>query len=138
MLQPAKQKYRKLHRNRGARKGVARSGSTLAFGFAGLKAQRSGEITARQIESARRAMTHHIKRGGKIWIRIFPHRPITKKAAEVPMGSGKGSIDHYVADVNPGHILFEIDGIDEKVAREAMRLAAHKLPIPTKFVLRIR
>ena len=117
---------------------MARSGATLAFGFIGLKAQSSGEITSRQIEAARRAMTHHIKRSGKIWIRLFPHKPITRKGAEVPMGSGKGAVDHYVAEVKPGHIMFEMDGLEEGLAREALRLASHKLPVKTKVVVRIR
>lgn len=138
MLQPAKSKYRKSHRLRGNRRGIARSGTMLAFGFIGLKAQSNGEMNARQIEAARRAITHHIKRGGKLWIRRFPHKPVTKKGAEVPMGSGKGSIEKYVTDVKSGHILFELDGLDEKLAREALGRAAHKLPIRTRIVLRTR
>ena len=138
MLQPKKTKYRKSHRLRGNRKGVARSGHTLAFGFIGLKSQSAGELSARQIEAARRAITHHIKRGGKLWIRPFPHKPLTKKGAEVPMGSGKGAIELYVADIKPGHILFELDGLDEVLAREALRLASHKLPFATKIVVRLR
>jgi len=138
MLQPIKTKYRKQHRRRGSFSGKATRGAQLAFGFVGLKAMDPGEITSRQIEAARRAMTHHLKRGGKIWIRIFPHKPITRKAAEVGMGSGKGSVEFYVALVKPGTILFELDGLTAESAREALRLAAHKLPVKTKTVFRIR
>jgi len=138
MLQPMKTKYRKQHRRRGSFSGKATRGAQLAFGFVGLKAMDPGEITSRQIEAARRAMTHHLKRGGKIWIRIFPHKPITRKAAEVGMGSGKGSVEFYVALVKPGTILFELDGLTAESAREALRLAAHKLPVKTKTVFRIR
>lgn len=109
----------------------------LAYGSVGLKAQTGGEITARQIEAARRAMTHSVQRGGKIWIRIFPHTPVTKKAAEVPMGSGKGSPEYFSAVVRPGTMLFEMDGLTEAAAREALRLASNKLPIKTKVVTRI-
>ena len=136
MLQPKKQKYRKSHRRRGAFGGKSYAGSSVSFGMYGLKAQSEAELTSRQIEAARRAMTRYIKRGGKIWIRIFPHQSITRKAAEVPMGSGKGNVEFYVALVKPGRILFEIDGIPEDVAREALRLADSKLPIKTKFVTR--
>lgn len=138
MLQPAKTKHRKSQRLRGTRRGVATSGAQLAFGSVGLKAQSAGEISSRQLEAARRAIARSLDRGGKIWIRIFPHKPITRKAAEVPMGSGKGSLEYYVADVKPGHILFEIDGLPEAASREALRLASHKLPVRTKVVLRIR
>lgn len=134
MLLPKKTKYRKQMKGRIT--GVASRGTTLAFGQFGLKADGTERITSRQIESARRAMTRYIKRGGKIWIRIFPDVPVTKKPAEVRMGSGKGSVDHYVAKVRPGRIMFEMEGITEAVAREAMRLAAMKLPIKTKFVVR--
>ncbi len=127
-------KFRKWHRLRGTFKGNAKGGTRLAFGSYGLKALGTYELTSRQIEAARRAMTRHIKRGGKIWIRIFPHKPITGKAAEVPMGSGKGSVDRYTALVRPGSVLFEMDGIDETLAREALYLAARKLPIKTKFI----
>lgn len=136
MLQPKKQKYRKVHRGRGTFKGKSQVGNAVSFGMFGLKAQSTGEITSRQIEAARRAMTRHIKRGGKVWIRIFPHTPITRKAAEVPMGSGKGSVEFYVSKVKPGRILFEMEGVDESIAREALRLADSKLPIKTKFVVR--
>lgn len=138
MLQPAKSKYRKQQRRRGSYKGRATSGAQLAFGSIGLKAQTTGEITSRQIEAARRAMAHSLHRGGKIWIRIFPHKPITKKGAEVPMGSGKGSVEYYVAIVKPGHIIFEIDGLPEEMARRAFELASHKLPVKTKVVTRLR
>lgn len=115
----------------------ATKGATLAFGKYGLKCQERGEITARQLEAARRAMTHSVQRGGKIWIRIFPHQAITRKSPEVPMGSGKGAVEFYVSPVSPGTMVFEMDGITEEVARAALRLAAHKLPIKMKFVSRI-
>lgn len=134
MLLPKKTKFRKAMKGRNT--GQAARGATIAFGSYGLKAESNERITSRQIESARRAMTRHIKRGGKIWIRIFPHTPITKKPAEVRMGSGKGAVDHYAAKVKAGHIMFEMDGVAEDVAREAMRLAAHKLPVRTRFVVR--
>ena len=134
MLLPKKQKYRKSHRLRGSFRGKAQRGTKLAFGSYGLKAQSLHEVTSRQIEAARRAMTRYIKRGGKIWIRIFPHKPVTQKSAEVPMGSGKGAVEKYAALVKPGTIIFEMEGIEESIAKEAMRLAAHKLPVKTKFV----
>ncbi len=121
---------------KGVMRGEATRGTAIAFGQFGLKAEASERITSRQIEAARRAMTRHVKRGGKIWIRIFPDTPITKKPAEVRMGSGKGSVDHYAAKVKTGAIMFEMDGVDEAVAKEAMRLASHKLPIPTRFIVR--
>lgn len=136
MLQPKKQKYRKLQRARGALKGMSKGGNVVSFGSVGLKSLSAGEVTSRQIEAARRAMTRAIKRGGKIWIRIFPHTPVTKKASEVPMGSGKGSVEFYVARVKPGKILFEMDGISEELAREALKLADSKLPLKTKIVLK--
>ncbi|QQR83419.1 50S ribosomal protein L16 [Candidatus Peregrinibacteria bacterium] len=136
MLQPKKQKYRKLHRDRGGLKGRSQTGNNVSFGQYGLKCQDAGELTSRQIEAARRAMTRSIKRGGKIWIRIFPHISITRKASEVPMGSGKGSVEFYVSRVKPGRILFEMEGVTEEVAREAFRLANAKLPVKTKFVVR--
>ncbi len=132
MLAPKRAKYRKQFRDKA--KGMATRGTTLAFGSLGLKSQELGWITARQIEAARRAMTHYTKRGGRIWIRIFPFKPVTKKPAETRMGSGKGDIEEYVAVVKPGTILFEMGSVDEKVAQEAMRLAAHKLPLKTKIV----
>ena len=136
MLQPKKQKYRKTHRGRGSFSGKSYVGNAVSFGMYGLKAQTVGELTSRQIEAARRAMTRFVKRGGKIWIRIFPHTPITRKPAEVPMGSGKGSVEFYVCLVKPGRVLFEIDGVPEDIAREAFRLAAAKLSVKTKFVIR--
>jgi len=136
MLQPQRTKFRKSHRARGGFKGIAYRGNAVSFGSFGLKAMEAGELSSRQIEAARRAMTRAIKRGGKVWIRIFPHLPITKKASEVPMGAGKGSVEYYVARVKPGTIIFEMDGISEDVAREALRLADTKFPIKTKVVAR--
>ena len=135
MLMPRKVKHRKIHRG-GAIRGVATKGTAVSFGSFGLKATTSGLISARQIEAARRAMTRYVKRGGKIWIRIFPDKPMTKKGDETPMGKGKGSVDHFVAKIKQGRVLFEMDGITEEVAREAMRLAAHKLCVKTKFVVK--
>lgn len=132
MLIPKRTKHRKWQRGRS--RGVATRGAELAFGSFGLKSIDSHWIDSRQIESARRAMTRYIQRGGKIWIRIFPDKPITKKPPEVTMGSGKGAVDHYVFPVRKGRILFEMDGVPEETAREAMRLAAHKLPVMTKFI----
>ena len=132
MLMPRKLKYRKLQRGR--RKGKAVRGSTLNFGSYGLKSLGVGWITSRQIEAARRAMTRQIKRGGSIWITIFPHKPVTKTGAETRMGSGKGSLDHFVATVKPGKIMFEMGGISKEIAYEALRLAAAKLPLKTKIV----
>ena len=134
MLQPKRIRWRKVHR--GHRRGKAQKGNTVSFGDYGLQALQSTWITANQIEAARRAMTRYIKRGGKVWIRIFPQKSVTKKAAETRMGSGKGSPDHWVSVVKAGRIMFELAGIKEDVAKEAMRLAAHKLPVPTKFVVR--
>jgi large subunit ribosomal protein L16 len=134
MLLPKKTKYRKQFKGR--TKGLASRGTELSFGQFGLRSEGTERITSRQIEAARRAMTRYIKRGGKIWIRIFPDIPVTKKPAEVGMGSGKGGIDHYAARVRPGRIMFEMEGVREDVAREAMRLAGRKLPIKTKFVVR--
>jgi large subunit ribosomal protein L16 len=136
MLQPSKTKFRKTHRYRGALKGVAVAGANVSFGMFGLKATTPAEVSSRQIEAARKAMSHSIKRGGKIWIRIFPHTPITKKASEVPMGAGKGSVEFYMAIVQPGRIIFEMEGVPEAEAREAFRLAGSKLPMRTKFVFR--
>jgi len=132
MLIPKRVKFRKQHRGR--RSGLAIRGSTLAFGAFGLKALEAAWITNRQIEAARRAITHHVKRGGKVWIRIFPDKPITKKPAETRMGKGKGAPEGWVAVVRPGRILCEMEGVTEATAKEAMRLAAHKLPIATRFV----
>ena len=134
MLQPKKQKYRKVQRGRSDTKGISNRGNKLSFGSYGLKAMSAGEITSRQIEAARRTMSGYTKRGGKIWINIFPHKPLTRKAAEVPMGSGKGSVEYYVAAVKPGTIIFELEGVDDAQAREAFKLAGHKLPVKTKFV----
>ncbi len=134
MLSPKRTKFRKQHRGR--MRGVATSGNTIAFGTFALQAQECSWITARQIEASRRAMTRYIKRGGKIWIRIFPDKPVTQRAAETRMGSGKGNPEFWVAVVKPGRILFEIDGVAEPIAREAMRLAAYKLPIKTKFLIK--
>jgi len=132
MLMPKKMKYRK--QQRGKRRGLDFRGSELSFGKFGIKAQETGWITARQIEAARRAMTRYIKRGGEVWIRIFPSKPVTKTSTETPMGSGKGTLDHFAAVVKPGRILFEMDGVSHDVAREALRLAQYKLPIKTTFV----
>ena len=135
MLQPKRVKFRKGHK--GNRKGAAHAGTTVVFGDYGLQALEPAWLTSRQIEASRRAITHHVKRGGNVWIRIFPDKPITKKAAETRMGSGKGAPDHWVAVVKPGRVMFEMAGVTEQVAKEAMRLAAQKLPIQTKFVARI-
>lgn len=132
MLSPRKVKYRKHHQ--GSLRGVASAGTTLSFGKFGLKALDNCWVSARQIEASRRAMTRFIKRGGKIWIRIFPDKPITKKGEQSTMGSGKGAVDHYVCVVKPGMILFEMDGVAEEVAKEALRLASHKLPTKTRFI----
>lgn len=134
MLFPKRTKYRKAHRNRGSLKGVATRGQNLAYGEYGLKIGKDrGELTSRQIEAARRTITRYLKRGGKLWIRVFPHKPITQKAAEVPMGAGKGSVEYYVAPVKPGTMIFELEGVTEQQAREAFALAAHKLPLTTRF-----
>lgn len=134
MLQPARQKYRKMQKGRN--KGIATTGNKVSFGEFGLKAIGRGRLTARQIEAARRVMTRHIKRGGRVWIRVFPDQPISKKPAEVRMGNGKGSVDYYIAQIQPGKMLYEMDGVSEQLAREAFRLAAAKLPIETTFMTR--
>jgi large subunit ribosomal protein L16 len=134
MLMPKKVKYRK--QQRGRMKGKAWRGSSIAFGEYGLKAMECGWITSRQIEAARIAMTRFIKRGGKVWIRLFPDKPITKKPAETRMGKGKGAPEEWVAVIRPGKILFEMEGVAPEMAREAMRLAAHKIPLPTRFIMR--
>ncbi len=134
MLSPKRVKHRKVQKGR--QRGISRRGSTVDFGTYGLQAMAPGWITARQIEAARVAMTRKAKRGGQIWIRIFPDKPLTKKPAETRMGKGKGAPELWVAVVRPGRVLYEMEGVDEKVAREAMRLAAHKLPIATRFVKR--
>jgi len=134
MLAPRKQKYRKAQRGRSDTTGISMRGNRLGFGTYGLKSMEAKEITSRQIEAARRSMTRFIKRGGKIWITVFPHKPLTKKAQEVPMGSGKGAPELFVCPILPGRILFEMEGVDEATAREAMKLAAYKLPIKCKFI----
>ncbi len=134
MLQPKRTKYRK--QQKGRNRGLAQRGSTISFGSFGLKAVTAGRLTSRQIESARIAMTRYMKREGKVWIRIFPDKPITSKPLEVRMGKGKGALDHYVAQIKPGRILFEMDGVPEDVAVEGLRLAAQKLPVLTKIVVR--
>jgi large subunit ribosomal protein L16 len=134
MLQPARQKFRK--QQKGRNKGIATTGNKVSFGEFGLKAIGRGRLTARQIEAARRVMTRHIKRGGRVWIRIFPDKPISKKPAEVRMGNGKGSPEYFVAEIQPGKMLYEMDGVSEQLAREAFRLAAAKLPIETTFATR--
>jgi large subunit ribosomal protein L16 len=134
MLQPKRTKFRKQFKGRNT--GLAHRGSSVSFGEYGLKAVGRGQLTARQIEAARRAMTRHIKRGGKIWIRVFPDKPITKKPLEVRQGKGKGNVEFWVAQIQPGRLLYEMAGVSEEVAREAFRLAAAKLPIQTIFVER--
>jgi large subunit ribosomal protein L16 len=134
MLMPKKVKYRK--QQRGKNRGIAHRGSTISFGDYGLQAIERGWLTARQIEAARIAMTRHVKRGGKIWIRIFPDKPVTKKPLETRMGKGKGAPEEWVAVIKPARILYEMEGVSEPIAREAMRLAAHKLPLRTRFVTR--
>lgn len=134
MLMPKRVKYRKQHRGR--MKGKAHRGNKVSFGEYGLQALEPCWMTSRQIEAARRAIVRYVRRSGKLWIRIFPDKPVTKRAAETRMGSGKGAVDHWVAVVKPGRMLFEISGVTEENAREAMRLAAHKLPIQTRFVAR--
>ena len=133
MLQPARQKYRKQHKGRN--RGLATTGNKVSFGDFGLKAIGRGRITARQIEAARRVMTRHIKRGGRVWIRIFPDKPITKKPLEVRMGKGKGAPEYFVAVTKAGRIMFEIGGVSYDVAKEALRLASQKLPVKTKFIV---
>ncbi len=134
MLMPKKTKYRKVRKGR--IKGVSTSNNYIAFGHYALRSLGSARVSSRQIESARQAMTRYVKRGGKIWIRIFPHTPVTKKPQDVKMGSGKGNPEYFAAKVKPGTILFEMDDVTEEQAREAMRLAAHKLPVKTKFVIK--
>ena len=134
MLQPSRRKYRK--EQKGRNKGIATRGTSVSFGEFGLKATERGRLTARQIEAARRAISRHIKRGGRIWIRIFPDKPISQKPAEVRMGNGKGNPEYWVAEIQPGKVLYEMDGVAEPLAREAFALAAAKLPIQTVFVAR--
>lgn len=135
MLQPARTKYRK--QQKGRNKGVAARGTKVSFGEFGLKATERGRLTARQIEAARRAMTRHIKRGGRVFIRIFPDKPVSHKPAEVRMGGGKGNPEYFVAEIRPGNVLYEMDGVDESTARQAFALAAAKLPLKTTFVFRL-
>lgn len=134
MMQPKRTKYRKMHKGRN--RGLANSGNKVSFGEFGLKAVERGRLTARQIEAARRAMTRHVKRGGKVWIRIFPDKPITQKPLEVRMGNGKGNVEYWVSLIQPGKMLYEMEGVTEEIAREAFKLAAAKLPIKTVFVSR--
>jgi len=134
MLMPKKMKHRKVQRGR--RRGIAKGGTRVNFGDFGIQALEPGWITNRQIEAARIAMTRHIKRGGKVWINIFPDKPVTQKPAETRMGSGKGNPEHWVAVVKPGRVMFELSGVAEDTAKEAMRLAMHKLPIKTRFIVR--
>lgn len=136
MLTPKKVKHRKWQKGRRRGQGQETRGTELSFGSFGLKALDDCWLTSRQIEAARRAMTRHIQRGGKIWIRVFPDKPVTKKGIEVPMGGGKGSVDHYVMPIKPGRIIFEMDGVTEELAKEAMRKANHKLPVKTRFITR--
>ncbi len=135
MLQPKRTKFRKVQKGRN--RGLAERGSKVSFGEFGLKSVGRGRITARQIEAARRAMTRHIKRGGKIWIRVFPDKPITEKPLEVRQGKGKGNVEYWVAQIQPGKVLYEVEGVSEELAREAFELAAAKLPVPTTFVKRV-
>jgi large subunit ribosomal protein L16 len=136
MLMPKKVKHRKIHRG-GKISGQAGRGTEISFGSFGLKAVESGLVSARQIEASRRAMTRYVQRGGKIWIRIFPDKPMTKKGDETPMGKGKGAVDHFVALIKKGRVLFEMDGVKEEIAKEAMKLAAYKLGVKTKFIRKI-
>jgi large subunit ribosomal protein L16 len=136
MLSPKKVKHRKWQKGRRRNKGKETRGNELSFGSFGIKAMTAAWLTSRQIEAARRAMTRYVQRGGKIWIRVFPDKPVTKKGIEVPMGGGKGGVDHYVAPIKPGRIIFEMDGVEEEKAKEAMRRAGHKLPFKTKFITR--
>ncbi|MDD4994989.1 MAG: 50S ribosomal protein L16 [Patescibacteria group bacterium] len=134
MLIPKKVKYRKSFKGRRRQEGVASRKTRIAFGTFGLKAMEHGWVSSRQIEAARRVMTRYIRKGGKVWIRVFPDKPVTKKGAEVPMGSGKGTVDHYVVIVKPGMVMFEMDGVDDKSAHEAMKFAGHKLSVKTRYI----
>jgi large subunit ribosomal protein L16 len=134
MLQPKRTKFRKQFKGRN--RGLAQSGNQVSFGQFGLRAISRGRITARQIEAARRAMTRHVKRGGKVWIRIFPDKPISKKPLEVRMGSGKGNVEYWVAEIQPGRMLYEMEGVTREIAEEAFKLAAAKLPVRTAFIVR--
>ncbi len=134
MLQPKRTKFRKMHKGRN--RGLAHTGNAVSFGQFGLKATAHGHLTARQIEAGRRSITRYVRRGGKLWIRIFPDKPISRKPIEVRMGNGKGNVEFWVAVIQPGRVLYEIEGVDETIAREAFRLAAAKLPLQTTFVTR--
>lgn len=136
MLQPKKVKHRKWQKGRRRQIGATKGGAELNFGSFGLKADGTKWVTSRQIEAARKAITHYLQRGGKLWIRIFPDKPVTQKGQEVPMGGGKGAVEYYAMNVKPGRIIFEVDGVSEEIAKEAMRLASHKLPLRTKFIKR--
>ncbi len=136
MLLPKRVKHRKWQRGR--TRGVAWRGNKLDFGSFGLKSLEAHWLTSRQLEAARRAMTHYLQRGGKIWIRVFPSKPVTKKGSEVGMGGGKGAVDHFVFPLKPGHVIFEIDGLAKDIAEEALRLAAHKLPVKTRIISAIK
>lgn len=138
MLQPKKQKHRREHHLRGSYSGVSHKGNSLSFGTFGLKALSTAEVTSRQIEAARKVLSRYTKRGGKIWITIFPHKPITRKALEVPMGGGKGTPEFFVSVVKPGRIMFEMDGIPELSAKEALTLAGHKLPVKCKYINKLK
>jgi len=138
MLQPKKLKFRRLHRQRGKFAGISHKGAALAFGTTGLKAMSTGEITSRQIEAARRVMSKYTKRGGKVWVTVFPHTPITRKAAEVPMGGGKGSPEFFATLVKPGRIMFEMDGLDTPTMKLALKSAGHKLPVKCKVISKLK
>ncbi|MDO8560339.1 MAG: 50S ribosomal protein L16 [bacterium] len=138
MLMPKKVKHRKWHKGRRRRRQTATAGTTLGYGHFGLQAMTGAWVTSRQIEAARRAMTRELKRGGKLWIRIFPDKPVTMKGTQSTMGSGKGAVDHYVAVVRPGIVMFELDGVEETIARQAMLLASHKLPVRSRFLTRFK
>ena len=134
LMMPRKVKHRKIHRGKDASEGISYKGGKVSYGSFGLKAMSSGLISARQIEAARRAMTRYIQRGGKVWIRIFPDKPMTKSGDETPMGKGKGSVDHFVSRVRAGKVMFEMDGVERNIAKRAMELASHKLSVKTRFV----
>jgi large subunit ribosomal protein L16 len=136
MLTPRRTKYRKSHKGRRRAEGIETRGADFAFGSFGLKSMETKWVTGRQIEAARRTIIRYLRKGGKLWVRIFPHKPVTKKGTEVPMGGGKGSVDHYVFPVKPGRILFELEGITEEMARDAFSKASDKLPLKTKFIKR--
>ncbi len=136
MLYPKKTKHRKWHKGRRRTEGIETRGTEFAFGSFGLKSMETKWVTARQIEAGRRAIIRYLKKGGKLWVRVFPHKPVTEKGQEVPMGGGKGSVDHYVSPIKPGRIIFELEGIPEEMAKDAFSKAADKLPVKTKFIKR--